>query len=206
MITSAAETPSPAWMSAGVPRPLSSTETEPSASSSISTRSQCPASASSMALSETSNTMWCRPEPSSVSPMYMPGRLRTASRPLRTLMESAPYSPLRGVLSVGSAMADHIGSGGSDPKLTPDILHNSAGRLSHGADGRIRGEFGMRWGGWAWALGAALATAPISAQESAHPRLDELIAKAEAGDPGADPAAYHANFVAALDEARKHYP
>ena len=64
----------------------------------------------------------------------------------------------------------------------------------------------MRWGGWAWALGAALATAPISAQESAHPRLDELIAKAEAGDPGADPAAYHANFVAALDEARKHYP
>ena len=36
------------------------------------------------------NTMWCRPEPSSVSPMYMPGRLRTASRPLRTLMLSAP--------------------------------------------------------------------------------------------------------------------
>jgi hypothetical protein len=29
-------------------------------------------------------------EPSSVSPMYMPGRLRTASRPLRTLMLSAP--------------------------------------------------------------------------------------------------------------------
>ncbi len=25
--------------------------------------------------------------------MYMPGRLRTASRPLRTLMDSAPYSP-----------------------------------------------------------------------------------------------------------------
>ncbi len=29
--------------------------------------------------------MWCRPEPSSVSPMYMPGRLRTASRPFEHL-------------------------------------------------------------------------------------------------------------------------
>jgi hypothetical protein len=27
-----------------------------------------------------------QPEPSSVSPMYMPGRFRTASRPLSTLM------------------------------------------------------------------------------------------------------------------------
>src|SRR5271165_7085280 len=43
--------------------------------------------------------MWCRPEPSSVSPIYMPGRLRTASRPFSTLMESAPYSsPLSGGL------------------------------------------------------------------------------------------------------------
>src|SRR5258708_39887830 len=36
--------------------------------------------------------MWCRPVPSEVSPMYMPGRLRTASRPFRTLMASEPYS------------------------------------------------------------------------------------------------------------------
>src|SRR5438128_12268315 len=36
--------------------------------------------------------MWCRPEPSSVSPIYMPGRLRTASRPLSTRIDSAPYS------------------------------------------------------------------------------------------------------------------
>src|SRR4029450_6498323 len=36
--------------------------------------------------------MWCRPDPSSVSPIYMPGRLRTASRPFRTLIASAPYS------------------------------------------------------------------------------------------------------------------
>src|SRR5277367_6647595 len=40
--------------------------------------------------------MWCRPEPSSVSPIYMPGRLRTASRPFRTLMEPAPYSSMSG--------------------------------------------------------------------------------------------------------------
>src|SRR5690606_25778728 len=91
-MTSAAETPSSLWMSVGMPRPLSSTLTDPSGLSSISTRSQWPASASSIALSETSNTMWCRPDPSSVSPMYMPGRLRTASRPVRTLMESAAYS------------------------------------------------------------------------------------------------------------------
>src|ERR1700678_1451111 len=40
--------------------------------------------------------MWCRPEPSSVSPIYMPGRLRTASRPFKTLMEPAPYSSMSG--------------------------------------------------------------------------------------------------------------
>src|SRR5262245_6022058 len=49
-----------------------------------------------MELSTTSNTRWCRPR-SAVSPMYMPGRLRTASRPSRTLMFSAPYSDWGGV-------------------------------------------------------------------------------------------------------------
>ena len=90
MMTSAADTPSSAWMPVGMPRPLSSTVTDPSGLSWIRMRSQWPASASSIALSDTSNTMWCRPEPSSVSPMYMPGRLRTASRPLSTLIELAP--------------------------------------------------------------------------------------------------------------------
>ena len=51
MMTSAADTPSSLCMSTGIPRPLSSTETEPSAFSSIRTRSQWPASASSIALS-----------------------------------------------------------------------------------------------------------------------------------------------------------
>src|SRR3972149_2161837 len=53
--------------------------------------SQCPASASSIALSTTSKTMWCSPVPSEVSPIYIPGRLRTASSPLSTLILSESY-------------------------------------------------------------------------------------------------------------------
>src|SRR6266516_501495 len=44
--------------------------------------------------------MWCRPVPSSVSPMYMPGRLRTASRPLRTWMLPSLYSAPLGASDV----------------------------------------------------------------------------------------------------------
>ena len=54
MMTSAADTPSSSWISVGMPRPLSVTVTEPSASSATSTVSHQPASASSMALSTTS--------------------------------------------------------------------------------------------------------------------------------------------------------
>jgi hypothetical protein len=54
MMTSAAETPSSAWMSTGMPRPLSLTVTEPSPFRTTVTVSQWPASASSMALSTTS--------------------------------------------------------------------------------------------------------------------------------------------------------
>src|SRR3954454_13596266 len=77
-------------MSTGMPRPLSSTRTPPSASRVTLTVSQYPASASSTALSTTSHTMWCRPR-SPVEPMYMPGRLRTASRTSRTVMELPEY-------------------------------------------------------------------------------------------------------------------
>ena len=52
------------------------------------TVSQRPASASSTELSTTSYTRWCRPR-TPVEPMYMPGRLRTASRPSRTVMSWA---------------------------------------------------------------------------------------------------------------------
>src|SRR5574343_1883623 len=92
MITSAAERPSSGWMSVGMPRPLSSTEMDSSGWMVTLMVSAWPASASSMALSSTSNTMWCRPVPSWVSPMYMPGRLRTASSPLRTLLLLESYS------------------------------------------------------------------------------------------------------------------
>ncbi|CFN63682.1 Uncharacterised protein [Bordetella pertussis] len=78
------------WMSVGMPRPLSVTEIELSVWMVTTMSSQWPASASSIALSTTSNTMWCKPVPSEVSPMYMPGRLRTASSPLSILIESAP--------------------------------------------------------------------------------------------------------------------
>src|SRR3990172_7910217 len=77
-----------------MPRPLSSTEIELSVWMVTVISSQKSASASSTELSTTSNTMWCRPVPSEVSPMYMPGRLRTASRPLSTLMLLSSYSPL----------------------------------------------------------------------------------------------------------------
>ena len=44
-----------------------------------------------MELSSTSATRWCSAR-SSVPPIYMPGRLRTGSRPSRTSIEEASYS------------------------------------------------------------------------------------------------------------------
>ncbi len=78
-------------MPTGMPRPLSSTVTEPSKWMVTSIRVQKPPRCSSTALSTTSQTRWCRPEPSWTSPMYMPGRLRTASRPSRTVMLVLSY-------------------------------------------------------------------------------------------------------------------
>src|SRR5690348_9785360 len=77
-------------MSTGIPRPLSTTVTELSLCTVTSTRSHSPASASSTALSTTSHTRWCSPV-SPVDPIYMAGRLRTASRSRRTLMLPASY-------------------------------------------------------------------------------------------------------------------
>ena len=67
--------------------------------------SQKPAIASSTELSTTSVTRWCRPR-SPVEPMYIPGRLRTASRPSSTVMEPESYSVGRAplpLLTRGSA-------------------------------------------------------------------------------------------------------
>ena len=60
-----------------------------------------PPRCSSTALSTASQTRWCRPEPSWTSPMYMPGRLRTASRPSRTVMFSEPYDSGDGEMDAG---------------------------------------------------------------------------------------------------------
>jgi hypothetical protein len=79
--------------STGMPRPSSRTRQPPSASSVTSMRDAWPAMASSMALSTTSHTRWCRPE-EPVDPMYMPGRLRTGSRPSSTWISAAVYRPV----------------------------------------------------------------------------------------------------------------
>src|SRR3989338_6725079 len=60
-----------------------------------------------MALSRTSNTMWCKPVPSFVSPIYIPGRLRTASSPFKTLMLSEVYSLIGGFLIFGLFHVKH---------------------------------------------------------------------------------------------------
>ena len=74
------------WLSTGMPRPLSRTVTlVPSLCSVTSISSAWPFMASSTELSKISQTRWCRPA-DPVPPMYMPGRLRTGSRPSRTVM------------------------------------------------------------------------------------------------------------------------
>jgi hypothetical protein len=83
--TSSAGLPVPACTSTGMPRPLSFTDKLPSVSKVTVMSSQNPARASSTALSTTSQIRWCRPR-TLMSPMYMAGRLRTASSPSSTVM------------------------------------------------------------------------------------------------------------------------
>jgi len=76
--------------STGIPLPSSSTIIELSASIVIVMFLQCPAIASSMELSTTSYTKWCRPS-FPVPPMYIPGLFLTASNPSRTCIFDASY-------------------------------------------------------------------------------------------------------------------
>ena len=92
------------WTSVGMPRPSSSTATLPSASTVTVIKDACPAWTSSTPLSNTSHTMWCRPLVL-VLPMYIPGRFRTGSRPLRTWMEEAPYASEPPVAAAAAALA-----------------------------------------------------------------------------------------------------
>ncbi len=75
------------WGPTGMPEPLSTTVTELSVWMVTLISSARPAMASSTELSTTSKTRWWRPR-SPTSPMYMFGRLRTASSPSSTLMVS----------------------------------------------------------------------------------------------------------------------
>src|SRR5664279_5146709 len=113
-------------ISTGMPRPLSYTVTPPSARSVTMMWSAWPAIASSTELSTTSWTRWCNPR-SPVEPMYMLGRLRTASRPSNTVMEDAPYSfffVVTGLL-VAPALAHGPTLGREPPTRGP---HRAAGR------------------------------------------------------------------------------
>src|SRR3990172_4405230 len=75
----------------GMPRPLSSTHTVLSAWIVTFIVSHAPARASSIELSTTSYTRWCRAL-MSVPPTYMPGRFRTCSIPSSAWIDSTPYS------------------------------------------------------------------------------------------------------------------
>ena len=72
-------------MSTGMPRPSSLTCRDPSAKSTTAILRACPAMASSTLLSMTSWARWF----GLVVSVYIPGRLRTGSRPLRTSMAEA---------------------------------------------------------------------------------------------------------------------
>ena len=140
MTTSTVGRPSVGWIATGMPRPLSTTRTPPSASRVTSTWSQYPASASSTELSTTSLTRWCRPR-APVEPMYMPGRLRTASSPSSTVIALASYPPLPSlvvfVVLDGGVLCSATGGG------APQALTRDGGRrpILSGSDHSMTLEF-----------------------------------------------------------------
>src|SRR5262245_35202402 len=78
--------------------------------------------------------MWCRPVPSEVSPMYMPGRLRTASRPLRILMLEESYSsaaPRPLLLGSGSVAIEFLVRALLDAHRHDDVAEVVAPRHLH---------------------------------------------------------------------------
>ena len=79
-------------ISTGIPRPSSLTSAEPSGCKVTMIFLHDPASASSIALSTISQRQCINPRPS-FDPMYIPGRLRTASKPSKTARFLAVYAP-----------------------------------------------------------------------------------------------------------------
>ena len=80
MTSSIPEMPLRFSFSGGIPRPSSATDQLPSECRVTDMEVHRPSRASSTELSITSDTQWVAP-PVEVSPMYIPGRFRTASRP-----------------------------------------------------------------------------------------------------------------------------
>src|SRR5438876_1676136 len=111
-MTSTPVTPSLACLSTGMPRPLSETESEPSSYRVATISSQKPAMASSAELSITSCARWLG---RSVV-VYIPGRLRTGSNPVRTSMEELSYADIRfWILDFGFWIGNNLMRGGAVP-------------------------------------------------------------------------------------------
>ena len=109
----------------GMPRPLSVTEMELSAWMVMTMSSQWPARASSMELSTTSNTMWCRPVPSGVADVHA-GRLRTAFQTFELLDA--------GFVVVFVRLGGWGGLGGSDMVIS--VIRKERVRLAKALMGR----------------------------------------------------------------------
>src|SRR5437763_3320880 len=161
-----------------MPRPLSVTRTPPLSSRVTTMVSQYPASASSTELSTTSWTRWCRPR-SPVEPMYIPGRLRTASRPSSTVIDDALYSLLFSVTGVVSPSSDPSGPARSSQCTWPPSLACGKDTPEFVTDGRNRFESTLDVSGSVWMRSRGIQ--PSIAQPGSAVR----VTRAAAGDvPG----------------------
>ena len=174
-----------------MPAPSSLTRQPPSASRVTSIRVARPAMASSTELSTTSQTRWCSPV-GPVEPMYMPGRLRTASSPSRMVMSSsvydAPASPgLSSTFTATGAPFQNIGLRGA--YRIPEMVTSGLSMRTHHST-RQRLQFGTSERSAATATDVSLRTArrPPPGGRSRSP-------PAPAGGPGSDPDSMRARVA-----------
>src|SRR5579883_15023 len=105
-INSTPVSPSSGCISTGIPRPSSITSSEPSLKSTTSMDEAWPSMASSTLLSMASWAKWL----GLVVSVYIPGRRRTGSSPLRTSIDSEVYDLSAAILSFENAMDDDWGN------------------------------------------------------------------------------------------------
>ena len=153
MTVSRAVLPVCGWMSMGMPRPLSLTVMWPSSAMVTLMRVANPAIASSTQLSAISTIRWRRPV-GPVDPMYMLGRIRTASRSSSTWIWSALYSSLSGacwarrlvgLVGAGRGGGSAITSEGRSAMATGAV--SGAGSPSGAAVVTSFGCVSVSWGG-----------------------------------------------------------